>query len=400
MNIERKKGIVGPWGLAMVFIGYGITINAVGIGASLGQGMTMTRGWIAMFFGFIILSILATVSGYMGFETRYPTSIVWRYIYGFFGGRIPSIIVGVSIVLWTFFDCWYVGAAMKGIFKSAPVLAFVIGELICLCFCLYGAIKGLAGLAKVATATIPIAIVLFIIVCVQEVIRGGGISNMMAYNPLADQKIGMGTGINIVVGHFICCTGLWGDLTCEANVKKAVNIAIPAGMLANIAVHFVGQFGVISLGAFGLDAVANALGGVIMIVLHVFTIVAVINTTPGSYHLVKTQLGDSIGHPLVWAIAGPVIGCCGAFLIEFVMSLGFISTWSTIVSAVMSPVVGVSLAEFFFGIKTQCPKEYMPPKWRKAPLFSLAVTFIVCVYCSFALTGMPIALIGSIGGFI
>lgn len=400
MGIEKTKGTVGTFSMAMVFIGYGITINAVGIGASLGKGMTLRAGIIAMIVGTILLSIMATLSALMGERARYTTSVIWQYVYGRAGGRIPSIVVGISLILWTFFDLWYVGAAMKGIFKSVPHVPFIIGEIIILCFCLYGSLKGLQGLAKIANATIPIAVILFAYVTYMTAVRAGGLAVLDAYVPAPENAINMATGINIVVGHFICCTGLWGDLTCEAKTKKAVIVAVPAGMLANMAIHFVGQFGVIGLNAYGLDAVANALGGVLMIILHIFTIVAVINTTPSTFHLVKIQLGTSIGHPKFWAVAGPIIGVSGAFIVEYVTSLSLISVWSQIVACVMSPVVGVSLAEFWLGRKGECAVDEMPPLFCKMPVLSLAVTFVFALICTFFIPSVPTSFGAATFGFI
>ena len=156
------------------------------------------------------------------------------------------------------------------------------------------------GLAKIANATIPFAIILFAILTFKVADLSGGMSALAAYQPDPANQISMSTGINIVVGHFIVCTALWGDLTCEAKTKWAVVVAVPAGMIANMAIHFVGQFGVIGLDAYGIDAVANAVGGWLMIVTHLFTMVAVFNTTPSTFHLVKIQLGDSLGHPKFW----------------------------------------------------------------------------------------------------
>lgn len=400
MGFQKKQPTVGTFSMAMVFIGYGITINAVGIGASLGQGMTLRNGIIAMIVGTILLSVMATLSGLMGSKSRYTTSIIWRYVYGNVGGRIPSVIVGISIIMWTFFDLWYVGAAMKGIFKNHPHLAFFIGELVALAFCLYGALKGLQGLAKIANATIPVAVILFAILTIKVAQRGGGLEAMSQYVPTPENLIPMATGINIVVGHFICCTGLWGDLTCEAKTKRAVMVAIPAGMIANMAIHFVGQFGVIGLNAYGIDAVANAIGGWLMIVTHLFTIVAVLNTTPSSYHLVKIQLGDSLGHTKFWAIAGPLIGCTGAFIVEYVTSLSMISYWSQIVACVMSPVVGVSLAEFWIGRKGNCPEDEVPAPFRKWPLVSLLLSFIFAVICTFFIPAVPTSFAAATFGFV
>lgn len=400
MGFQKKKATVGTFSMAMIFIGYGITINAVGIGASLGQGMTLKDGIIAMIVGTILLSFMATLSGLMGSRSRYTTSIIWRYVYGNLGGRIPSVVVGISLVMWTFFDLWYVGAAMKGIFKSHPHIAFFCGEAIALAFCLYGALKGLEGLAKIANMTIPVAVILFAVLTFKVAQAGGGMSALAQYTPAPENAITMATGINIVVGHFICCTGLWGDLTCEAKTKTAVMVAVPAGMIANMAIHFVGQFGVIGLNAYGIDAVANTIGGWLMIVTHLFTIVAVLNTTPSTFHLVKIQLGDSLGRPKFWAIAGPVAGICGAFIVEYVTSLSLISYWSQIVACVMSPVVGVSLAEFWFGRKGECPEDEKLPVFCKWPLVSLFISFVFAVICTFFIPAVPTSFAAATFGFV
>lgn len=389
---EKQSPKLTTRGLAMIMIAYTVTLNATSSGGNIGRGLPLIPGMIAILCGWIVLSTLAVLAGRMGTKTRYRTDVIWKYVYGTTGQKIPSLLIAIALVIWMCFDCWYCASAFKYLLPISPHIGFAIGGLICTAATIYGTSAGVMTLKKLGDVTLPFCGIFIVVVIFYLVHMGGGYGEMIQYVPNPMEKMPFITAVNLCVAQYITVTGMWSDVTAEVKTNKAVMIAIPLGMFVNAVMATMGQYGYIVTGIIGINAVAAQIGGWINIVLNILCILAICNSQASSVHMAAVQFSGATGtsHKYqVWCIGIDIVLLLGAFMIEYVYSLNIFTSFASVVGCVIGPSVGVTLTEFWIVRKGDLDGTKVPGHWNVGSILSLIVGTIAAVIFTYYVTFLP-----------
>lgn len=395
--IEKKTPRIGVFGFCMIMVAYTVTLNVTTTGATIVRDMSVPMTWFCFLIGCIFLIFTGMLSGNMGLRERVTTDAVWKYCYGTAFTSILSVVLSLCLILWMCFDAYYSASAAEMIFGAGKGWIFVIGVVVTTLITWYGLTRGVETLAILGKISLPFAGVIYVVLMYFIFKQGGGWKGVVVdYKPLG--VMGMGTAINIIASQYMCMAGMWGDLACEVDVKKSVNIGIVVGFTVHFLMGTLGVLGYVVTGAYGINAVALALGGVANILTNIFCFLAINNSQPSTVHIASNLFHGSLPvkkRTCDWII--PIVLAAGALYIRFVSSLDIFSQVASFVGAVMGPSVGVSLCDYWLCKGGTIDMSDAPRKVCPNGLISILLGVVVAVIFTYIIPGMPGGLIGCFG---
>lgn len=396
--MDNKK-YLSTFNLTFIILAYACTINHITVGAQIGTENTLKSGLLAIVTGWIILSVIAVLSGGMGAKCRLTGHAIWNYVFGTKGANVLSVVVATCLVCWSFFDFWYVGSIIKNAMPNYPDIGFILGVSIVAVCAILGAIKGVTSLKWLTTASIPFALVIFIALLAAIVKDAGGIEAVNAYVP--KEQMTFSASINLFIASIFPITGLWSDVTYEARSVKTVAIAMPIGLLMMACLDTVGLFGSAGMGCYGIIEISLQLGGALYVATNIFIIIAQANTVPSNTHVLATEFGDVFKiSKTVFVIAQPVLAVIASIIIEYVADISLLSSWVSVVGCIFSPVFGITIAEFWIVEKGNLNLEKKPGEIYPTSFISLAVGVIAAIYFTYFNPVLPGTLTAIVVGLV
>lgn len=403
INTESKgQEKLGLYSMITIGVAYAITINNFTVGANVGSGMTFIHGLVAIFFAWICLALIWTLAGLMGQVTGQNAAVIFKYIFGTKGGKIPSLCIVACNWIWAAFDYWYVGSVVRNMMPEHPYTGFAIGMVIILAAVIIGIIKDITSLKWLTGITVPIAIVLFIAILVIVIQRSEGMEFFMNYQP--EEHLSLVFGINLMVGSFVAVSLGFPDITKNAKTKRAVIIAMPIAMLTVCFQFIVAQFGAIGMQCVDITSLALSLGGAIFYIINFFVLVGQSNTSPSSSFIIVTQVTELLNHKvprIVFVFLQPLTAGIISFLIEFGADITFLNTWVGFAATIFSALIGVTFSEFYLIRKAKLDEQEVLPGWSAPSLISLGIGFALAVYLTyFCPIATPVFVISLITSFV
>lgn len=387
-RISPRSGL-STIALAGICVGYTCTINNVTLGAQLGTHMTFSRALLTLLIGFMILSVITVLNCLIGTREHATGKEIWCDTFGSRGGRIPSLLVCLCMIIFAFFDFWYVGDVFKQLFPSHSDVGFSIGMAVIVACAILGAFRGTESLKWLTRILIPFAISLLSVVIACIIQRADGMAPILQNRPAS--MISISEGINVVLGGFMICVGLWPDLTKDSSSQKATAIGIPVGLLMYCALFIVGIFGAVGIGSYGILAIATGLGGALSALTKLFVILAQASTIPSNTHMIATELQENIPAPrAVFIIGEPLLAAAASFVIEHVADISILSTWAGVIGVIFAPIAGVTIAKYWVVNRGRfaCAMRNRPAFCKDTLV--IAVTGIACgVYFTWFITTLP-----------
>ena len=391
---EKK---LNAFGLSMILCASTCTINCITMGGAIGTQTTFRTGMIAMVIGLVIMWAIATLSGLACYKKGVITAVLWQSVYGKTGARIPSIAVGTCLVFWAVFDYWYCGAAMKALIPGAPDLGFTLGIIFVILFAFVGCVKGFASLQIVSDLSLPVAIILFIVVLRVVFKEAGGLEAVLAAQP--EVPLPFASLINFYLASFMTVLGLFGDLCYPSNSGKTVVIGVTASMIMIFFLAFVGHVSAVGLGVFGAIELAARLGGPLLVVTNLFTLIATGNSAPGNLILSSNQYHEITKKPkMIFLVLFPIISGALAFVIEYGAGLTVIQSWINVVGIMFAPVVTITLVEFWINNKGDVRSDM--PAWNVPAIISMFLGMGVGIYFTYFNFTIPATVASVIGTMI
>lgn len=383
-----EKKYIGTLNLTLIILAYACTINNVTVGADLGTANTFTSALAAILIGWAVLSGIGVLTGLMGQNSRVTNEIIWHHIFGSVGAKIMACVVATCLVCWSFFDFFYVGDLVASMMPEHETLGFIIGIVIVAACALFGAIKGVTSLKWLTTASIPFALILFVILAIEMVKSAGGFETIIAYVP--EKHYSFSTSVNLVVASFLPITGLWSDVTCEAKNKRNVVLGLPIGMLMVVLLCLTGILGATGLHCYGITAIAVNLGGSLLFVTNFFTLIAQANTVPSNTHVLSTEYHDALNiKKEVFIIAQPILAALASMAIKWFADISIITVWISAAGCVVTPILGVTVAEYWIIRKGNLGTEKERPKLYKEPIISWFVGACTAIFLTYVNPILP-----------
>lgn len=385
INTEVKgQEKLGLYSMITIGVAYAITINNFTVGSKVGLGMTFVEGLIAIFIAWICLALIWTLAGLMGQITGENAAVIFKYIFGTRGGKIPSFCIVVCNWVWAAFDYWYVGSVMRNMMPDHPYAGFVVGMIIIVAAVIFGIIKDISSLKWLTGITVPISIILFIAIWIVVVQRSEGMEYFMSYQPT--EHISLVFAINLMIGSFTAVSIGFPDITRSAKSKKVIIIAMPIAMLTVCFQFIVAQFGAIGMQCVDITSLALSLGGAIFYIINFFVLVGQSNTSPSSSLIIVTQVTELFNNKvprIVFVFLQPITAGIISIIIEFGADITFLNTWVGFAATIFSSLIGTIFSEFYLVRRRKIDKTEQLPSWFAPSLISLSVGFALAVYLTY-----------------
>ncbi len=348
--MEKAKPTIGVFALCSMYIAYCCSCTSIPNGAMIGQGASFSTGFAGIMLGWLIGAIVVSGTTYITYTTGTFKDVIWREMFGRHGSRICSFMMAFCMGFWATFDFFNGG---QSLYNLMPEGSFAKNMGFCICvfglvvITIIGGVVGTTGVKWISSLTAPVAVILLVVVYVATVKEAGGMAAVTTYQP-PEATISVINAAQIMVGMWM--GGFCGimDLAPGAKSGKSVILASIAGVGFIMLCFLVGQMGFIGTGLATLGDICMSLGGAIFMLGNIFVIFAQGNTTPAC----NLMYSNSFAHAFSltrkpFAIIVPIIAAGMAFVIMYGPGVDFINTITDVVSTVMAPLVGVTLADFW-----------------------------------------------------
>ena len=370
-----------------LWIGMVMCIPAYTLAASLIEtGMSWGQAVGTVFLGNAIVLVPMLLIGHAGAKYGIPYAVLARASFGTIGARLPALLRALVACGWYGIQTWFGGMmihTLVGVVMGQPLagdklpgLGITAAQLICfLAFWavqFYYVIHGIESIRKLETYTAPIKIVICFVLLWWAYEKAGG------FGPIIDQPSQFVAG-GKKAGHFAdvfwpsltAMVGFWATLALnipdftrfsrsqrDQVLGQAIGLPLPMGLLAMLAV-FVTSATVVIYGKAIWDPVdlsSRMTGAAVLIAL----IVLLVDTV--SVNLAANLVGpaydfSALNPRRISYTAGGIITAGIAILMMpwkvLETTQGYIFTWLIGYSALLGPVAGILIVDYYLIRKKQ-----------------------------------------------
>lgn len=334
----------------MVWSGVALCLAMFSVGGMLASAMDFNAFIIAVLLGSAIVTVIGSLTGFIGARTHMSSSFNARFALGVGGGKIFGLILAVSLFGWFGYQCYYFAGSMittLGMFGfsggSLSMWAIVGGLLM-----MITAVVGFGGITLLSNLGVPL---LFLTVLIAAKITVGQVefSVLQAAARQAAGDMGLSSGIVMVVGSYISGACIISDISrFSKKTKDAVCGCLLGLMIGFPLLLLLGGFFYYSYGSTDLCEVLVTHCG---LGLFVPFVILISTWTTNSLNLYSSVLGisnaldDYIKLPR-WSLA-LAVGVISTIL----GALGIMDTFASfmnLLGVVIPPVAAVIIADYYF----------------------------------------------------
>ncbi|CAH0288799.1 Putative allantoin permease [Peribacillus sp. Bi134] len=146
---SKEDRTVGPISYTFMWIGDGVNLGNMTLGASLVVAGTATLNILQTFtaaaIAIAIISVIFALNDRIGYRTGIPYVVQLRMSFGMKGSILSSLLRGIPAIIWYGFQSWIGGTALNEIVKiitggafDNTVICFVAIQLVQIVLSLYG----------------------------------------------------------------------------------------------------------------------------------------------------------------------------------------------------------------------------------------------------------------------
>jgi NCS1 family nucleobase:cation symporter-1 len=370
------------WHIASLWIGMSICIPTYTLASSL-----VERGWTwqaavgSVVLGNLIVLIPIALNSHAGTRYGIPFPVLARAAFGVRGANIPSLLRAIVACGWFGIQAWIGGWAIfkllevlwPGIATLPPILPAVVGlgtgEF--LCFMVFWALnvwivmRGMNSIKLLETWGSPFLLAVGIALLVWAWAEAGGLGPMLENQPAAsgDTRSGLravfGAGLTSAVAFWGTMALSIPDFSRFARSQRDQVIGQAVGLPATMAFFaFIGaavtNATVVIFGSRISDPVAllARIGGPAMIVLSMIGLMVATLTTNIAANVVAPANGFSnlAPHRISFRKGAMITAVIGIFMLPWRLyndAAAYIFTWLIGYGALLGPVAGILLADYF-----------------------------------------------------
>ena len=331
---------VSGWRVAMVIVGFAITLPLMITGSQVGLAMGLRDALAAFAVGGLVLTVIGSATAVVATSARLSTYKILEFAFGRWGAKIVSGVLALTLFGWYGVTAELFGRALSGAAADIygigfpVVLATIIGSALMVAVTVFG----FKALDKLSLLAVPL-LVLFLAVVVARSLGSGD-----AVLTVGNGELSLGVAISVVVGTYIVGAVLVPDLCRYARSRVdgvfAIVLSLGVGLPCILAAAAVP-----SLATQEADLVRIMLGlglGVPALCVIVFA-----TWTSNANNLYSMSLGlatifegiDKWRLTVAAGVAGTLIAMAGVtdVFIPFLLTLGI----------AIPPIAGIYLADYF-----------------------------------------------------
>ena len=375
------------WHFAALWVGMVMCIPAYTLAASLIEsGMSWSQAVGTVFLGNLIVLVPMLLIGHAGAKYGIPYAVLARASFGTRGARLPALLRALVACGWYGIQTWFGGQmiyTLAGVLMGQPLsgdplpgLGISAAQLGC--FLLFWALQfwfvvhGIEAIRKLETYTAPIKIVICFVLLWWAWDKAGG------FGPILDQPSAFVEG-GKKAGQFAAVfwpsltamVGFWATLALnipdftrfaktqrDQLVGQAIGLPLPMGLLAALAV-FVTSATVVIYGKAlwdPVDLASRMTGAAVLIAL----IVLLIDTV--SVNLAANLVGPAYDFSALspgrisYKLGGIITAGIAIAMMPWKIlasTEGYIFTWLIGYSALLGPVAGILIIDYYLLRKTE-----------------------------------------------
>ena len=386
---EQRRGF---WAMFVVMLGFTFFSASMWTGTTLGNGLTVSKFFLAVLLGNLILGAYTSALAYMASSTGLSVHLLARRSFGKRGSALPSAILAITQIGW-----FGVGVAMC----AFPIVTYLKEKGI---ECNIWIPVIISGILFTTSAYFGIkALTIVSLVAVPAIAIGGGFSalkvfcdNPDAWNtlknfvPADDKALTLSAAVALTIGSFISGGTCTPDFVRFAKDRKiAVSTTAIAFFIGNSLMFLFGAVGGMFYNTNDISNVLVAQGllvpGIIVLTFNIWT------TNDNALYTSGLGLANITGFPKKYLVL-----ICGTLGTIFAVTLynnfcGYLNILNTFI-----PPVGAVLMADFFVVRRKNIKSNAVPGNGKPAILAWAIGTLVAnfVKCGFtAINGMIVAFI-------
>lgn len=382
-----------------VFIAIGVDLSSVILGAELANGMPLNQAILSVGVGSFLLAILCSICAVVGSSTHLSTSMITKYVFGEYGAKAFSIVIGISLLGWFGVQVGFFAENVHTVLKDAFQLTIdvkllsLIGGLLMMTT----AIFGYRAIEKLSVWSVPLLL---------------GLMLILLFLTLKDYSLSVtvpttgaftfGSAISLVISIFIVGATISPDITRYAKSKKDAVVATFFGIfIGNSFMIIVSILMSKAMGTGDMMKIFITLGWAIPGVL----ILTLAQWTTNTTNLYSSSLGFSL---ILTKISKEkltvILGLIATSLAVFGIYNQFIS-FLNILAIVVAPIGGIYVSEYFM-IKKEF-KRYSNQLEAKTVVTRSIVAWLIGMLVTYLTTAQPsgfalfsITTVSSLDGFL
>lgn len=383
--ISQRRGFFGT---AMVWVGWCISLSAFLTGGTIGAGNTLWIGLLAVLAGNLLLFVLGSLCGVIGFRTGRTTYSLFEPMFGRKGSILVSVLRGASAMS-------FIGVLLNSFANTLtallPWFPFWLAVLLFGIAILSTSIRGFKGLEWISKIAGPLLWALLAL-CLYATLKNYGTATLVSYTP--EKPLDFLTSMGAAVATWVAGAGMAADLTRYS--KKASHVwggSLIGYILGSALFEAVAVVCAISVGDGNLVVVMSKLGLLIPAVLVLG--LALWTTTDNNIYsssLAFTNAAKLAGWNVpkwVFCVAADAIAMAFAFL---GLASKF-SVWLSFTGSFCGPLAGMMIAHFLI-LQGRKNKVFVPQKFRLSAWLAWILAFILSQLTKSAIPSVTAILFG------
>ncbi|EGF33291.1 cytosine/purines transporter [Oxalobacteraceae bacterium IMCC9480] len=372
---------------AALWVSMAVSVPAYMLASGLmSEGMNWWQAVLTVFLGNLIVLVPMVLVGHAGAKHGIPYPVLARSAFGVRGAQLPAILRAIVACGWFGIQTWLGGQAIYTILNvisgnalqgsALPLLGISGGQLFC--FLLFWALhiyfitKGTDAIRWMETAAAPLLLLSGIALVWWAYAKAGGFGPMLsAPSQFADGGKRAGQFWLVFWPSLTAMVGYWATLALnipdftrfarsqrDQALGQAIGLPVPMGLLALVAVLVTSATVVIYGEAIWDPVVLTGKMGGISVVLALIALIIATITTNLAANVVSPAYDFSNLAPskISFKMGGYITAAIGLAMFPWKIletTKGYIFTWLIGYGALLGPVAGIMLVDYFVIRKTE-----------------------------------------------
>ena len=218
--ISQRRGFFGT---AMVWVGWCISLSAFLTGGTIGAGNTLWIGLLAVLAGNLLLFVLGSLCGVIGFRTGRTTYSLFEPMFGSKGSILVSVLRGASAMS-------FIGVLLNSFANTLtallPWFPFWLAVLLFGIAILSTSIRGFKGLEWISKIAGPLLWALLAL-CLYATLKNYGTATLVSYTP--EKPLDFLTSMGAAVATWVAGAGMAADLILRKPACSSSRCSSAAG---------------------------------------------------------------------------------------------------------------------------------------------------------------------------
>ena len=329
--------------LIVVQVGWNISVSSFLVGGVVGAGTSFGEGMAAIGLGNVVLAVVASLIGLIGFRTGLTSYLASRAVFGRSGSIIVSIVLGIVAMgfIGVLMDTW--GGAVHKLIPAIPSSVFIIVFALAI---LSTALFGFKGLHKFSMIAVPVQVAIGLFALFRIGSLDGGFGEVFDATPKT--AIGFSAAISSVIATWVTGAALVSDVQRYALRARDVVISCVLSFVVGVGIfEVIATVSAMKVGNSNFVVVMQGLG--LLAPAAVLLFLALWNTADNNIYSASlaftsasSLLKVNIRKP-VWTVVAVVI----AVAIAFLGVAGQFGKFLNIIGVVVPPFAGLLIAHFY-----------------------------------------------------